>query len=74
MSQRFYVHDGAILDLAATETYPGGIGGYLNLPAGDTGSETATTVSANFMGAPIDSVDIFMRAGWFHIVVLPPAP
>lgn len=73
-SQIFYIEDGAVPVTDATVTFQGGIAGYFNLPAGDTGSETATNVSANFMGTPIDGVDVFMRAGWIHEVILPPAP
>lgn len=74
MSQVFYIRDRAVPDTDATATFVGGFAGYFNLPSGDTGSETATNVSANFMGTAIDGVDLFIRTGWMHEVVLPPAP
>lgn len=74
MSQVFYIRDMAVPETDATMTFQGGFAGYFNLPSGDTGSETPTNVSASFMGTPIDGVDIFMRSGWIHEVVLPPGP
>lgn len=74
MSQVFYIRDRAVPETDATATFVGGFAGYFNLPSGDTGSETDANVSANFMGTPIDGVDIFIRTGWMHEIVLPPAP